>query len=130
MEIIKKVHHESVLLKHLLDENGAEVFEDALQSLQQSILELIEAKAGILLSDDILGESYWSEFYELLTKSVQNLEDIKERNNQQVQPPTQATIYNENPFLSNNQTNRLNNSLYFHCYLLQIQIKNKTKVIL
>jgi hypothetical protein len=68
-----KVHHQSVLLKHLLDENGAEIFEDALQSLQESILEIIEAKAGILLADNILGESYWSEFYELLTNTTQVL---------------------------------------------------------
>ena len=65
-----RVHHQSVLLQHLLDENGAERYEDALQSLQESILELLEAKAAILLDDHILGESYWSEFYDVLNSNT------------------------------------------------------------
>ena len=73
-----RVHHQSVLLQHLLDENGAERYEDALQSLQESILELLEAKASILLDDQILGETYWSEFYDVLNNNTNQNSDLFE----------------------------------------------------
>ena len=96
MEIIKKCIMNLFCSSICWMKMEVEVFEDALQSLQQSILELIEAKAGILLSDDILGESYWSEFSELLTKSIQGLEEIKERNDQQRKSFFEYTVSKSN----------------------------------